>query len=236
MAPGCQIWWAEVADARPELAELLPPAELQRMGRYRRQADRDRILTAWVLARVVVGGILGVTPANVRVDRTCRRCGAAHGKPQVTGVELSVSHAGERVVVAVSPSQALGVDVERIARFDDGLSQGLVATVLTSREQEELRGSVGGEDPQGFLRYWVRKEAVVKATGDGLLLPLRTFAVSAPAAPARVLSSPANPAVPADLTLRDIPCATGYVAALAVIGPAGPIEERDGSALLASLA
>jgi len=227
------IWWAHVRDARPALAALLPPSDVARMQRYHQAADRDRHLVAWALSRVIIGDLLGCAPAAVPVSRYCPQCGqSGHGKPYIgaagtqtgaAGPHFSLSHAGDRVVVAVSSDGPAGVDVEATTRAADAID-GLVRAPA----EQPARGA-------DLLRRWVRKEAVLKATGHGLAMPMTRFAVAPPGAPARLLSWPDDPSLPGRLTLRDLASPPGYAAALAVIGPLGQLVTHDGAAVLAAL-
>jgi 4'-phosphopantetheinyl transferase len=155
-------------------------------------------------------------------------CGQpGHGKPRVEegGPHFSISHAGDYVVVAVTDDGPMGVDVELITRGDDKIDR---------RVRADSERSAGGAD---LMRRWVRKEAVLKATGHGLAVPMTRFAVSPPDAPACLLTWPDDSTLPDRLRLYDLPCPRLYAAAVAVIGRRrGPVLCRDGSARLAALA
>jgi 4'-phosphopantetheinyl transferase len=223
--PVTEIWWARRWDARPGLAALLPAGEIARIGQYRRATDRDLYLAAWALVRAVLGTALGCAPAAVPIYRRCATCGKlGHGKPRVAGrgPEFSLSHAGGGVLLAVNGETAVGADLEIATRTVDEIGQ-------------MVQGP--GEAPvfgPALVRRWVRKEAVLKATGDGLAVGMRSFAVSEPDAPPRLATWPGDRGLPRRLALLDLACQPGYLAALAVMGPIGELVVRDGSALLAS--
>jgi len=220
------VWWAHVQDARPELLVLLPSDEVTRMRRYRRAADQDRHLVAWALARVILGGMLGCSPAAVPVSRSCLHCGqTGHGKPQLSGSgpHFSLSHAGDRVIVTVSGDGPVGVDTEIDTRGADEIDH-----LVRAAAEEPAHGP-------SLLRRWVRKEAVLKATGHGLSVPMTCFAVSPPDAAAQLLSWPADPSLPGRLALRDLASPPGYATAIAVIGHLDTVTTHDGSAVLAQV-
>jgi 4'-phosphopantetheinyl transferase len=152
----------EVGWREPSLAEedALVGVEGARAAAYLRDADRARFGTGVALSRAVLAEKLGVAPGDVPLDRTCPRCGKPHGAPRLPGgsPHLSISHSGDRVVLAVS-DVPVGVDVERLDRKVD--STRLAKRVLLPEERD------GIETPLDFLRAWTRKEAVVKATGEG---------------------------------------------------------------------
>ena len=230
------VWWARRQDAAPRLASLLDDAERERWAAYRREADRERFLVGCALAKSVVAACTGQRPAQVSFDRDCRRCGKPHGKPAVRGggPELSVSHSGDLVAVALATAP-VGVDVEqldgRARELGDGDPDALGRIVLA----EEERAALAAIEPEGraraFLVAWTRKEAVTKARGDGLRVPFGEVVVAAELAAPRVTAWP-YPQDPRSVSLLDLEPGPGYVAALAVIGHCHAAPPRDGSALL----
>ncbi|MGH3663924.1 MAG: 4'-phosphopantetheinyl transferase family protein [Micromonosporaceae bacterium] len=183
----CEIYWASPADADPRLTEFLDETESARLARFVQEADQARYLVSHALARLAVARALQMAPAKVLFSRTCRRCGGDHGKPQPPApAELSISHSGQRVAVAVTSHTPVGVDVEQVDRRLE-LEQ-LAPSILTPYEQTELSRLPADARQDGLLRYWTRKEAVLKATGYGLMVAPDTIAVSAPDQPPRLVS------------------------------------------------
>lgn len=225
-----QVWWARPDDADPGHDALLAADELARRERLRRGDDRDRLTVAAALARLVLASHLDVDTAAVHFDRTCDHCGEPHGKPRLPdgdGLQFSISHSGDRVAVAVVRGAEIGVDVEQVR---PGLSVDTMSdTVLTPAEAAAL--PTGADRLHGFLTYWTRKEAVLKATGDGLRAPLRELAVSAPGEPPAVLSWPRHPG---PFHLHDLHPGAGYLASVATVEhPAATVHELAGAGLLA---
>jgi 4'-phosphopantetheinyl transferase len=234
-AGACQVWWARPADARPAHDRLLEPAERARRARLLRPEDRDRLTVGTALARLVLAAQLGRRPDRLRFDRTCPFCGADHGKPRLvaSGLDFSISHSGARVVVAVVRGGLVGVDVERLPA--DLEVDALAPQVLA----EDEVGALGALPPparaSGLLTYWTRKEAVLKATGDGLRVPMPEVAVSAPDEPPSVRRGPASLARRGPASLHDLDPGAGHVAALAVLGLEHvQFVELDGGELLAT--
>ena len=118
---------------------------------------------SWSAARVVLREVLGratLTPAaDVRI-RT-----GEFGKPSIDGAEFSLSHKDATVLIGLG-DLPLGVDVEKIP--DDRTVQ-QVGPSFHPREAAELLGLPADERPGAFARVWVRKEALLKAIGTGLL-------------------------------------------------------------------
>ncbi|MFF4870424.1 4'-phosphopantetheinyl transferase family protein [Streptomyces sp. NPDC090109] len=215
----CHVWWADPATVTDDCLALLDEAERERIPLLRRTEDRDRFVAGRALLRTAAAGYLGLPPGRVEVVARCPDCSRNHGKPELpgTGLQVSVSHSGARVAVAVTRAGPVGIDVEEIS-----------ASVTPS---ELLPHVVGPAEPRtpahatvsGFHRMWTRKEAVLKATGQGLRVPLSEVGVSAPEEDPRVLFLGGPAARPAeDFVLEDLDAGAGCAAAAAVIG-GGPL-------------
>ncbi|MEV6532166.1 4'-phosphopantetheinyl transferase family protein [Streptomyces sp. NPDC048448] len=215
----CHIWWADPATVTDDCVALLDGTERERIPQQRRTEDRRRFIAGRALLRTAAAGYLGLPPRRLEVVARCPDCSRNHGKPELpgTGLQVSVSHSGTRVAVAVTRAGAVGIDVEEIS---------------TSVSPAELLPHViGPAEPRtpahatasGFHRMWTRKEAVLKATGQGLRVPLSDVGVSAPEEAPRVLFLRGPSAGPAeDFVLADLEAGAGCAAAVAVIG-GGPL-------------
>lgn len=236
----CQVWWARLGSAHPALADVLNDVERGRHAAYHRAADRDRFLLGCALVRHIVAAQLAIAPADVPLDRTCSRCGKPHGKVRVTGatppIEVSVSHSGDLVAVAFHTSDAVGIDVEAVRptlHHDD-------LPVLTDAESRALhRVAPPGCDPtaraMAFLAYWTRKEAIVKATGDGIAIRLTNIEVSAPDEPPRLLRWTDRPDLPSRIHLHTLHPDPLHAAALATLTETPTaVHEHDATPLLAA--
>lgn len=229
----CRIWWAR-PDQVPDdvLTTVVPEAEQRRAGRYRQRVDRQRSLVGAWLLRAAVAVQTGERPRDVLVDRTCTDCGQQHGRPRLptgSGIEVSVSHAGERVAVAVTRLGEVGVDVEftpLTAHFDRELAE----NTLTSWELAHLDGS--SHPGADFYRLWVRKEALLKATGHGLRMPMSRIEVSPADQPPALVSWPLD--IPVDrVRLAMLNPGPRHHAAVAVLTDEPlPVRELDADLLL----
>lgn len=210
----CGVWWALPLRAEPGYLELLDPVEQDRYQAYRQEIDRRRFLTGRVLAKTVVGGFLGLAPRAVRFDATCDDCGKPHGRPRIAGASFSISHSGDRIGLALTTDTPIGLDVETTTRHADG---SLISYALNETEQSDLTGLADDERTLAFFRYWTRKEALMKATGRGLKIPLKDITLSGPGEPARLVAS-ADPALKPEATwLADLEPGEGYRGAVAVL-------------------
>jgi len=147
------------------------------------------------------------------------------------GMQLSVSHSGELVAVAFQPSGiAVGVDVEQVdAQLD---ADSVAAVSLAEVETTELARYEPADRARAFTTYWTRKEALVKATGDGIRADLSKVIVSPPDQPAALLgwSGYDGPA-----QLVDLEVGRDHVAALAILSSeAGRVHSIDATALLSA--
>lgn len=228
------VWWAApeaVAPLLGDLHDLLDDSERDRLDRLRRPADRDRFVVGCALLKHAAAAQLDTAPSAVRLVRRCPDCDRPHGKPTIPGseVELSLAHSGDRVAVAVALGTPVGVDVEQVLPTLDPAP--LVGTVLTAREAAALAALPAASRRTGFLHYWTRKEAVLKATGEGLRVSMRHVEVTGPLEPPRVLAL--NPGRPEEIALLGLDAGHGHIAALAVIGQApSQVLELDAAALL----
>lgn len=194
---GITAWVARPSTAdRTADVDLLAAPELARMRRLARQADQDRFSVAWAMTRRVLGERLATDPRRLRFDRTCVLCGhTGHGKPRLPGatLEFSITHAADRVLLAVTEGIPVGVDVERL--------DARVAEIADSVRHPSEHDVDGPE----LVRLWVRKEAILKATGHGLVRPMTDFSARVPGA---------------GVFLADISLDGDYVAAVAALSDA----------------
>jgi 4'-phosphopantetheinyl transferase len=210
--PTCDVWWATLSDVRPEHVALLNSVEHGRRERYVRTEDRDRFTLGVAMTRLALGPLLGLPPAMVPLTRACRDCGEPHGPPAVAGGPLlSVSHSGDRVAMALSAHGPVGVDVEECSRqLDNAIERHVLAPAESA-----------APDDRGIFAYWTRKEALVKATGDGLRAPMTEITVSPPDEPPRLIAWSGRADLVGRITMRALEPGPGYAACLALIDQPG---------------
>lgn len=165
--------YAADLDAVDAETDVLSEDELERAGRFRFERDRRRFVAARSALRRLLARYVDASPAGLSFEY------GPYGKPDVPGapVAFNISHAGSCALFAFGPRFELGVDVEVLdnALVDDLL---VAKRFFSPREVEMLRAYAPSARPRAFLRCWTRKEAFVKARGDGLSLPLHDFDVS----------------------------------------------------------
>lgn len=230
----CHVWWARPTDAGPSWVEALDADERARLDALDRPGERQRFLAAHALTRTVLAAYLGTDPAALRFTSGCGACGGPHGKPSLVRepgarpVEFSVAGAGDRVAVAVA-GDPIGLDVDELGRVSD--YSALADMALRPGEQAVLDALSGERRPAAFLRYWTRKEAVLKALGIGRAVPPNRIEVSAPDERAALLDSDLGPLGP--VQLFDLTPGGGSAACLAVLAEVPyRVEILAGTALL----
>ena len=174
-----RVWHACIPYGGDDLNLLrgwLAADEICRAERFRLARDRDKFITSRGLLRILLGSYAGAGPRDIQFAYS------AHGKPALAPdfgnrrVCFNVAHSGERVVLGFTRGRRIGIDIERIRHdFDTGE---IAERFFSIAERECLRQLQLEQQCEAFFRCWTRKEAFVKATGDGLSLPLSQFDVS----------------------------------------------------------
>jgi 4'-phosphopantetheinyl transferase len=213
--------WRAVLDL-PEsqvhsLRSTLTADERQRAERYIFEKDRTHFVVARGLLRVLLGGYL-------RQDPSCLRFAyGPYGKPALatdTGraaLRFNVSHSHGLALYAITRGREVGVDIERIR--PEIAQEKIAEHFFAPREVTVLRSLPPLLQAPAFFACWTRKEAYIKAKGDGLALPLDQFEVSlAPGEPAVLLRTAWDPHEAAGWALKDLAPAPDYRAAVAVAG------------------
>ena len=182
-----EIWVIDLALSASQLARcaaILDPAESDRAARFVRQSDRARYQASHAALRLILGDALKIAPGDLRLQ-----AGAA-GKPELAGpnrnaVDFNLSHSGSLALVGVTHGAAIGVDVEAIRPIADALR--IARAHFAPDEAAALAELPADQIETAFFGLWTRKEAVVKALGTGLSLPLDRFSISVPPARPRLV-------------------------------------------------
>jgi 4'-phosphopantetheinyl transferase len=211
----------------------LDATEQARRERFRRPVDRDRFTVGVLLARAVLGAHLDLPPARVPLRRTCPHCGGPHGRPWVSGPDapsFSVSHSGDLVTVAFLADAVVGVDVEELRPLRE---PGMARSVMSVAERAGYDRLEAGEQESAFYRCWVRKESILKATGDGLTVAMTDLTLAASAGRPRLVEWVGRPDLVAGIELVDLDAGSGYAASLAVVGNRPLVRDLDARLVLA---
>lgn len=156
--------------------EVLCAEELERASRFRFDQHRRRFIVARAALRHLLAAYLARGAANLRFTY------GSHGKPALdfpVGRDplcFNISHSGDLALAAVSRRGPLGVDVEHIRPVKD--ADDLVARFFSERENALYRELPSEQRPEAFFNLWTRKEALLKATGEGISGGLNRVEVS----------------------------------------------------------
>src|SRR5262249_31830035 len=148
--------------------------ERAREQRFHFERDRRRFRVTRGLLRVLLGRYLCQAADGVELAYGDR--GKPRLRDETSGLRFNVSHSGGRALLAFARGRDLGVDLELMRPVPEMAS--LTEQCFSPAEREAWRGLPEAERPAAFFRCWTRKEAFVKATGDGLSRPLDSFDVS----------------------------------------------------------
>ncbi len=175
-----QVWCARLTDWRgrhAELAATLAEEERARAGKFIAPLHRERFEITRGLLRRLLGGHARMAAREVQFA-----CGP-HGKPELAALpaggplHFNLSHSGDLAVFAFTRAGRVGVDIERI-REDMPRKREIAARYFAPGEGEALAALPEAEERRAFFECWARKEAFVKARGDGVFGGLQRFEVS----------------------------------------------------------
>jgi 4'-phosphopantetheinyl transferase len=214
------VWRVSLEAWAPHVETLrscLSADETARAARFRFARDYTHFVVARGLLRAMLGAYLGLRPGEVHF-----RYGP-HGKPSLADglrparLRFNVTHSGGLALVAVALDREVGVDLEQIRPLPD--MEEVARRFFSPVEWDTLRGLPAAEQPGAFFACWTRKEAYIKARGEGLSRRLDSFDVSlAPGVPAQLLAVRGDAEEEQRWSLRDLDAGPGFAAALAAEG------------------
>jgi 4'-phosphopantetheinyl transferase len=211
------IWTMPTQAAEPLVADLervLSTDELERASRFRFPHLTSAFVITHGVLRLLLAQYLDHRPAGISFDYGVRGKPAVSKNPQL---EFNLTHSDGVAAVAVTTGCALGIDLERLRPIPD--IEEIARRYFCPEEAAEILPLPPGEREQAFFRCWTRKEAYIKAIGDGLSCPLDSFQVTVQAdTPAHLVQIAGDRVAAAAWTLQDLPLAPDYIAALAYPG------------------
>jgi len=160
--------------ASGELRSVLCASERERLAKFTREEDQIRFAETRMFLRSTIGQYTGEEPRNVRFSYGHK------GKPVLVDhpwLKFNLSHTLDYAAIAVTRDCHVGVDLESVHRKVTNLSR-LAARKLATSEWERIKSCDESSRTVQFLRAWTRKEAFIKATGEGLSRDLKTVEVS----------------------------------------------------------
>jgi 4'-phosphopantetheinyl transferase len=223
------VWRAELdqPDATVErLGRTLSPDEQERARRFVLERVRTRFVVGRGLLRTILGRYLAREPHRLRFAYGDR------GKPALapaesTDLRFNVSHSGGAALFAVTRGREVGVDVEQLRPMPR--AERIAERFFSAPEIRALAALPAARKAEGFFTCWTRKEAYIKARGDGLAHPLDRFAVTvAPDEPVRLSAVGGGDAGEiAHWSLAALPAGPGYVGAVSAGGDGWSVCSRS---------
>lgn len=195
------------------LRAVLSDDELDRADRFVMERDRIHFIAARGGLRELLAERVSDHPAALKLAYS------EHGKPSlIGGPKFNLSHSGGLAALALTDAHDLGVDIEVVRTIKEDLAR----DNFSASEQKELAALSAHDRRAGFFRCWTRKEAVIKATGDGFARDLMSFDVSLSESDPRLLRVDGDDARAWQLTHFEP--RTGYIGAIACRTGGAPIK------------
>ncbi len=210
-----QVWTANAPETRDEInhySHLLSETERLRASSLMNDVARNEFIIGRALVRLIGSSLLHIKPSDIMIGSN------RHGKPNFTGdssannLRFNVSHSHSLVTIALARGREIGIDIEWIDETFDGKE--IAARIFSPAELSELHSLSEYDQRVAFYNGWTRKEAYLKATGEGLTDDMSSIELTLlPNGPARLLRLPA-PKNPTDWTIHDLTLPSGFAGAL----------------------
>jgi 4'-phosphopantetheinyl transferase len=214
------VWLSSLPET-PEypshLSLIISPAEAVRAARFIFERDRARFIVAHAALRNILARYTGQDASSLVIGV------APKGKPYLADyprVRFNLSHSGNFAMVAVALDREVGVDIERVRA--DRLGDDIAARFFAPAEVQDLKATPEPLRVAAFFACWSRKEAYIKARGEGLGIPLDSFVVS--------LGEVASLCAAEDLerwSMCALQAPAGYAAALVAEGSGWHVRQRE---------
>ncbi len=201
-----------------QLSQNLSAGEFLRAGRFCFDHLTRRFIVGRAALRLLLAQYTGIAPSSLQFHYN------AYGKPVLAeisdraSVHFNLSHSEELALFACTRGCEIGVDIDCLRPLAE--AEGIAARFFSAEESRVFRALAPHQKQQAFFNCWTRKEAFLKAKGEGLSFPLVAFDVAfVPGEPAKLLHVQGNPQEAAAWSLQELHPAAGYAAACAVRGP-----------------
>jgi 4'-phosphopantetheinyl transferase len=219
-----QLWTVRLEALESTFARVsswLSADEADRAVRFRFEKHRRAFVLGRAVLRALVANYLRIAPTDVSFTY------GPKGKPALAGapcpLDLNVSNSGDLAAYAFTLNCEIGVDIEYRRRMAD--IEAIARRFFASAEVAEFTDLADSDRPEGFFNCWTRKEAYIKAVGDGLSVPLDSFRVTLqPGAPARMVELDGSASAAERWTLHAFTPAPDYAGAIAYCDRPRPLN------------
>jgi 4'-phosphopantetheinyl transferase len=212
------IWRLSLDRPQAEIdrdSRLLSTDEAARAARFVFPEHRNRYIACRASLRRLLGEYLGASTGDLTFQYN------EFGKPEISNsfdaqpLRFNVSHCDHWALVALTLEQRIGIDLERLRQLED--LEHIAKNCFSELEFKTLLSAPESRRTEAFFNCWTRKEAFIKAWGDGISHPLSEFDVTLlPHTSARLLRIGGEPTSTADWSLTAWQPVPGYVAAMAI--------------------
>jgi len=216
------LWRGRLDSVAPErVSFLLSGDESERAKRYLSPLVRRRFIVAGGLLRIVLGRLLDLPPDRLTFQYGADGKPALAGKPAASGLQFNLAHSDDSLLIGITHRRAIGVDIEQIRPLDD--LKGMAGHYFSPGEHRALLALPDYARQDAFFTCWARKEAYIKARGEGMKISLRSFEVTVtPGGAPRLLRAEGDD--PTRWTFYDAAPESGYAGAAAVHALISEIE------------
>jgi 4'-phosphopantetheinyl transferase len=225
-----QLWRADldaIGGDESRWQAVLSSDERDRASRFRFSRDRQRFVASRALLRIILAGYLAADPEKIDFSYSKREKPGLSPAHAGANIRFNLSHSGGNALFAFTRQREIGVDVEQLRRDSD--LEAIARRFFSVNEQLQLTALPPEERVEAFFRCWTRKEAYIKAIGDGLALPLSQFDVSIAASKGSALLATRPDASEVRLWhLREVPGGPDFIAALCVRGEDWKLNDWSG--------
>jgi len=223
-ADAIHVWRAslEIEPAKLQrLKSTLAKNELDRAERFIFDQDRNRFIAARGILRDVLARYLQCAPQTIEFVYGARGKPAIYSGSSRDPLRFNLSHSHGLAIIGLARDREIGIDVEMIR--PEFASEEIAKRYFSAKEIDELSRLPSELRTEGFFLCWTRKEAYIKAKGEGLHIPLDSFNVSlTPGLPPALSSSDHS-----RWSMRSLSPRSGYVAAVVEEGKSSQLRHFD---------
>lgn len=170
------IWLVDLENLTPEQwvywASFLNEEEILHLKKYHFEKDRQQFVGGRSVLRQLLSRYLKVAPQKIPLRKT--RSGKLFVDSLRYRIRFNLSHSGSKILIGLNQKNRIGIDLEQLNPIQD--VRAVVENLFSDNEQKMVRTN---ENNQSFYKLWTRKEALVKASGSGLVDGVAALEVSA---------------------------------------------------------